>query len=75
MRESCFNGVGEVVSLFTDHSVEETIVLCKQMPDISAEEICRISASWGFSTQPAHKKDAPRVCAGLNQEIIEKCAK
>jgi len=75
IKNGCFEGVGEVVSLSTDHSVEETIVRCRQMPDINAEETCRVAASWGFYSLPEYRDDAPKVCVGLRKEVSEKCAR
>ncbi len=73
-KEKCFKGTGDVVSLITNHNVEDTIARCAEMPTKSAEETCRVAAAWGFyASIDEHKRNASKVCEGLREELMAQC--
>lgn len=72
-RDSCFNGVGTYLPLFTKFDVELTIKHCEQMPNSQAVNECLVTASWIFYSHPQYKKEAPKICKYATQKTKSLC--
>lgn len=73
-QEPCYLGIGNVAAPSNEYNVEETIKTCELMPNANTELLCRAGASWSFFAVPEQRQLSPKLCEGLVNAEIHRCA-
>lgn len=72
-KTACYKGVGNVAAPTTQFDVNETIALCKKMPEAAGQVHCLSQASWSFHGSENAKALAPLVCKSLSEKEKTNC--
>lgn len=73
LRQKCFEGTGEVISLITDHDSEKTIANCNKMNTKESKITCLMAAAMGFRTTGEGSQVA--LCGYIEKTYAIKCQK
>jgi len=63
-RESCLLGVGYAAVQSNGYDIEQSMDICKTMPDDDSIMLCRAGASWSFFANPQFRDQSKKVCEG-----------
>lgn len=72
-RDSCFRGLGMIVSPDNKYDVADSIADCSLMPDHESMVLCRTGASWSLLAYPPTRAKAKEMCVGLRGDDLTAC--
>lgn len=70
-RESCFLGFGTVAAPHSNYTIDGTILICKEMPTLEGETLCRAGASWSFWADKRYRHLSLEMCGSINDKQAE----
>ncbi len=73
--DSCFAGIGGMVSLLADPSLEKTLSTCQKLPNSFGQNTCLVFASLGFASDMYNQDKALPVCLTASPEYQDQCIK
>lgn len=73
LENRCFEGMGEVISLVSDHDFEKTVTFCSKIKSAESKVICFQSAAHGFKT--TGDSDYLGLCEYIDKKFGRKCQK
>lgn len=71
----CFAGIGDMVSLLEEPSLEKTLTVCQQLPSSFGKNTCLVYASLGFASDMYNQDKALPVCFLASPEYQAQCLK